>query len=141
MIREPQVNIRKYNDHKIEKLISRIQSSSDAGLDKFMGLAKRLTETYEMFRYPDNKIGVMSYSIGGGEIHEFDEFFFSLMDMFPLNDQVLFRTGLMVRIFEDKVIPQQKHFAVFENISFQRRSKDLEERFHMVRKKFYPQLY
>ena len=52
-------NMRKFNNHRIEKLINRIQSLSDLGLDKFLVLGKRLSDTYEVFRYPDNKIGHM----------------------------------------------------------------------------------
>ena len=79
--------------------------------------------------------------MGGNEIDQIDEFFFYLIDISPLPEEVLFRTGIMTSIFENMFISQPKYFSTHRNNTFRKRFHDLNARFHRVRKHFYPTLY
>lgn len=141
LLLNPEENIKRFNDHKIERLIKRVQSYSDLKLFDFIATGERLSETYEMFRYPDNRIGKINYSWGGNEIDEIDCFFFHLIDVSLLPEEIMFRTGLMVSIFEDRVLPKPIYYAINKNLAFNKRKNDLQIRFHSVRRHFYPGLY
>lgn len=100
----PEVNLRKFNDHKLTDLIEKINEFGDYGLDKYFPLAKRLSDLYELVRYPDNKLikTINSYGMRGDEIDNIDEFIFHLMEKLPMPDEIKFNGLIYGSLFNFK---------------------------------------
>lgn len=134
----PKENIRKYNNHKLIPLINRIEALGSYNLQKHSKIASKLWETYEMFRYPDNKLkGVYrEYSYGGEEIDSIDSFFLELLDLIPIPNEVKFRIGFYVWLYEDSLVknlPQQKFWATHNNRTLAKKNEELNENYLLVR--------
>jgi len=138
----PNENIRKFSNHKLVPLINRIEILGNYNLQKHSEIALKLWETYEMFRYPDNKLeGVYPrYSYGGDEIDLIDSFFLELLDLITIPNEVKFRIGLYVSLYEEslvKNIPQQKQWATHRNKTLAKKNEELHKIFLSVRNHLY----
>jgi HEPN domain-containing protein len=138
----PNENIRKFNNHKLIPLINRIDSIENFGLQKHVKIATKLWETYEMFRYPDNKTnGVYKrYSYGGDDIDLIDSFFLELIELIPIPSEVKFRTGLYASLYEESLIKnvgQQKYWATHQNKILKVKNNELNRKFLIVKNHLY----
>lgn len=138
----PSENIRKYNNHKLIPLMNKIEKLGGYNLEKHSKIASKLWETYEMFRYPDNKLeGVYKkYSYGDNEIDLIDSFFLELLELITIPDEVKFRIGIYVSLYEDslvKNVPQQQHWATYKNKTLVKKNEELNNLFLIVRNHLY----
>lgn len=145
----PNENIRKYNNHKLIPLMNRIESLGNNNIKKHSKIASKLWETYEMFRYPDNKLkGVYPrYSYGGDdELDLIDSFFLELIELIAIPNEVKFSTGLYGSLCNNTIfknINQQKHWdtqkywITHQNKSLINKTAGLTEKFVLVKNHLY----
>jgi hypothetical protein len=140
----PNENIRKFNNHKLIPLINKIESLGNYNLQKHSKISSKLWETYEMFRYPDNKLeGVYKrYSYGGDDIDLIDSFFLELIELIKIPIEVKFRVGLYVSLYNDtklKTMSQkkywatQKHWITYQNKTLVYKTEELNKKFLLVK--------
>ncbi|UOY08224.1 HEPN domain-containing protein [Muricauda sp. SCSIO 64092] len=142
MDEDTDLNNIKSHSHDLEKLMDKIQSVKDMGLQAFNDINERLNETYLMFRYPDNFIkkmnGYKKYSHGGEEINEIDKYFIHLLDTIPLPPEVKYRTGFLVTAFREETYGiQPTVWAKHNNLSFNQNKKRWYNEYLLIKKHLY----
>lgn len=134
-------NYRKYSSHKIEPIIQRIQELRHLDLTKFQVFAKRLSDIYELSRYPDSKLSkkINSWGMSGDELHLIDKMYFHLQEILPIPDEVKYRSGLYHHLCETSGIMNSKHhyWATFNNKIFQQKKAYISKKY----KEIYEHLY
>lgn len=126
LLLSPQEDLMKYKDHRLEKVINRIQDIKDYNLNSFLPLATKISDAYGLFRYPNNKIHsiVKEWSCNSSEINHIDEFYFFCNDINPMPLEFKFRNGIYPRIFEKK--SEIKSWLFDKNIALSKRHSELQ---------------
>jgi HEPN domain len=140
LLLNPKENIKLFGSHKIEPIIQRIQGLQDLGLTRFQKYGKRLSDIYELSRYPDNKLKdkIDNWSISGHELEHIDEFFFYINERSPLPDEIKFRSGIYALVC-DKNLNRHPgyHWAMIDNLAYIKREQYLVIRYNDATKHLY----
>ena len=91
--------IKRKDAHNPFMLKEQLKKVNDCKLDQYDDLLKRLY-SYFQDRYYDNPDRSMKKSTG--ELIEIDELWSMLIDLLPMPDELKFRSGTYVMLFEDK---------------------------------------
>lgn len=145
----PNENLLKFNNHKLIPLINRIESFGNYNFQNHLKIASKLWETYEMFRYPDNKLkGIYKrYSYGEeDEMDLIDSFFLELIELIKIPNEVKFRSGLYVSLCNDTIYENinqqkywenQKYWITHRNKTLANKVKELKDKFLLVKNHLY----
>lgn len=140
----PTENLKKFNRHKLTDLIEKIKEFGDYGLDKYVPLAKRLSDLYELVRYPDNDLIkiISSYGMRGDEVDKIDEFIFHLMDKLPIPDEIKFNGEIYGSLFNFKGEENTlwSYWFIYNNKQFEMHRNDLRTNFIQVFNYLHPQM-
>lgn len=93
------LNVKGKDAHNPFALKEQLKRARDYKLDKYDDLLKRLY-SYFQDRYYDNPNRSMKKSTG--ELIEIDELWSKLIDLLPMPEELKFRSGTYVMLFEDK---------------------------------------
>lgn len=135
LIYNPNFDLSKHRRHLLEPLIQKIQEIEDLGLSTFQSFCKRISDLYELERYPDNKLleNIKSWGASTIELHEIDELFFHINDVSPIHHDVKFHSGLYMKLFSKSQISHKDHnWLVANNKAFLNQQKELKQEYERI---------
>ncbi|WP_336518562.1 hypothetical protein [Pollutibacter soli] len=122
------INVRskkQFGIHNIEQLIIHFGSVANVDCQRFFSMAQKLTEAYELLRYPDNKIKVpgSSYHFTPKFISEVDEVYIFVAEKLNIPDNVKYRTGIFRMLFMSSV-ERTKYWLQLDNSILKSKLRD-----------------
>ncbi len=119
-------------NHKINPLIRDVNTIADTDLIPHIPLIDKLDELYNSLRYPPkiNENRPSTFGLSSPELDDFDEYFFNLMEIHPMPDELKYNTFLFHILFNtSKYVGQMKDAAVRKNKALEKRRAKLNARF------------
>lgn len=102
----PNENIRRLPNHQITPIIEKIHSHSELDLSFYLEFGKRLSDIYELSRYPDNKLAerIKSFGMGTDEVDLVDQMYFHLDRITLIPDEIKYRSGIHAYLCDNNPI-------------------------------------
>jgi HEPN domain-containing protein len=123
--------------HGLVDLKNELQKLSGLHLEKFNPFLERLEKHY-LTRYPDNKDS--SKSMSTGEIREIDELIIFLNESLSVRNEIKFRSGLYVQIFDESSAGRSKNvWLTKSNLALNNIYSRLHAEYKVVYEKLYSQ--
>lgn len=133
----PNENVRSLPNHQIIPIIDKIHNQSELNLKPFLEFGKKLSEFYELSRYPNNKLSkvIKTWGMGSDEIDFIDEMYFYLDRITLIPDEVKYRSGIHAFFFDKNNFLQKAfgNWITIKNKEYKKVKGTFEEKYMEVR--------